>query len=127
MYVSEFQSAGFLGGLMHYRTPDLNWLLTPKLKGRKVQQPILFLAGDMDMVILAYAGEKNVRRVVTAACEQEPKMVFYPGKGHWIQQEEADAVNSELRSFFGGLPESLVARAKPASNVVAPPAVFSKL
>ena len=127
MYVSEFQSAGFLGGLMHYRTPDLNWLLTPKLKGRKVQQPILFLAGDMDMVILAYAGEKNVRRVVTAACEQQPKMVFYPGKGHWIQQEEADAVNSELTSFFGGLPASLVARAKPASNVVAPPAVFSRL
>ena len=35
-----------------YRTPDLNWELTAQLKGAKVKQPALFIAGTGDMVMV---------------------------------------------------------------------------
>ncbi len=40
-YVRQFQASGMDGPLNWYRTPDLNWELTPHLSGLKVCVPVL--------------------------------------------------------------------------------------
>jgi pimeloyl-ACP methyl ester carboxylesterase len=73
---AEFKRTGFTGGLNYYRNMDRNWALTQFLKGAKIMQPTLFVAGDKDPVI---------------------------GVGHWIQQESPDQVNRLLIEFLDSL------------------------
>ncbi len=99
-YTQEFERTGFRGGLNWYRNIDRLWELTPFLSGAKLRQPTLFVAGEVDPVIVMYAPafqalETNVPRLRRKA--------LLPGAGHWIQQERPAEVNQLLMDFLASL------------------------
>ena len=96
-FVSEFERSGFRGGLNRYRNMDRDWEELPQLADAKVTQPALFITGDKDPV-RTFAPAEAMKASVPNL-----KEVVLPG-GHWIQQEQAKAVNDELIAFVKGLP-----------------------
>jgi pimeloyl-ACP methyl ester carboxylesterase len=107
-YVSEFQRAGFSGGLRWYQAMDMNFeLMKHALTGEngelldKVRPPSLFMTGEQDNVIQMYGGKEKVIARLQASCPaltREP--IFLKRCGHWIQQESPAAVNDALSNFF---------------------------
>ena len=70
------------------------------LSGAKIRQPSLFIAGELDGVIMIY------RQALDSLEETMPglrKKVLLPGAGHWIQQERPDEVNDLLIGFLASL------------------------
>jgi pimeloyl-ACP methyl ester carboxylesterase len=99
-FTGEFERTGFGGGLNWYRNIDRMWELTPFLNGAKLRQPSLFIAGEVDAVLMMY------REHFDAMEETMPnlrKKVVLPGAGHWIQQERPAEVNQRLMEFLAGL------------------------
>ena len=99
-FTKEFEQSGFRGGLNWYRNIDRMSELTPFLIGAKIQQPTLFVAGDIDAVVLMY-GEQI--KTLEQNIPNLKKKVMIPGAGHWIQQERPSEVNELLVEFLKGL------------------------
>jgi len=100
MFTQEFERTGFRGGLNWYRNSDRNWELTPFLRGAKLRQPSLFVAGEEDVLItIARQAFDNLEN----AMPNLRKKVLLPGAGHWIQQERPTEVNKLLIGFLAGL------------------------
>jgi pimeloyl-ACP methyl ester carboxylesterase len=99
-FVGEFERTGFRGGLNWYRNIDRNWEMTRFLRGARLRQPALFVAGAEDGVI-------NLYRHSLDTMEQEvPNLrekALLSGAGHWIQQERPREVNDLLVEFLKGL------------------------
>ncbi len=98
VYVEAFERTGFTGGLNWYRNIDRNWELTAPFAERRVEQPAMFLTGELD----------GVRQFMPAAAmdgwvTDMREEVIVPGAGHWVQQQDAEAVNAALLGFLGGL------------------------
>lgn len=95
-YVREFSQSGFFGPLSRYRngTRDFNFL--QRCKGKTIDQPSFFIAGDKDgafnMFNSAYDPLVSMRKFVT---NLEGGHVL-PGCGHWTQQERPKEVNALL-------------------------------
>ncbi len=95
-YVSEFKQSGFFGPLSRYRnhTRDFNFL--QKYKGRTIDQPAFFIAGDKDGAFNMFNSQFDpligMRKFVT---NLEGGHVL-PGCGHWTQQERPKEVNALL-------------------------------
>ena len=98
VYVEAFERTGFTGGLNWYRNIDRNWELTEAVAERRVQQPAMFLTGELDTV-RSFMPAEAMRGWVTDMREE----VIVPGAGHWVQQQEPQAVNATLLRFLGGL------------------------
>lgn len=97
-FAREFDRTGFSGGLNWYRNIDFNWKMTPFLDGAKLNQPTLFIAGEVDPVLTMYRGpfekmEKNVPGLW--------KKVVLTGAGHWVNQERARECNDLILEFLG--------------------------
>lgn len=98
VYVEAFERTGFTGGLNWYRNIDRNWELTASVAERRVEQPALFLTGELD----------PVRRFMPAEAmggwvSDLREAIVVPGAGHWVQQEAPEAVNDALVGFVAGL------------------------
>jgi pimeloyl-ACP methyl ester carboxylesterase len=98
VYVRAFERTGFTGGLNWYRNIDRNWELTEPFADRHVEQPALFLTGELD----------PVRRFMPAAAmdgwvDDLRAEIVVPGAGHWVQQQAPDAVNAALLEFLASL------------------------
>jgi pimeloyl-ACP methyl ester carboxylesterase len=79
---------------------DRTWELTPFLRGAKLRQPSLFIAGENDVVVtLARQAIENIKD----AMPNLRTKVLLPGAGHWIQQERPTEVNKLLIEFLAGL------------------------
>jgi len=102
-YVSEFKESGFRGGINYYRNSNRNWEITPQLTGATVNQPVIFIAGQTDLVIAGQTAES-----LTAAMKPIVKdlrsVTVIPGAGHWIQQEKWQQVNGMLIDFLKDIP-----------------------
>lgn len=98
VYVQAFERTGFSGGLNWYRNIDRNWELTASVAERRVEQPALFLTGERDPVRRFMPAEAMRGWVTDLRAE-----VVVPGAGHWVQQQEPEAVNDALLDFLGGL------------------------
>jgi pimeloyl-ACP methyl ester carboxylesterase len=98
VYVGTFERTGFTGGLNWYRNIDRNWELTACIAERRVEQPALFLTGERDPVRRFMPAEAMRGWVTDLRAE-----VVVPGAGHWVQQEEPEAVNAALLRFLGSL------------------------
>lgn len=100
VYVDAFRTSGFRGPLNWYRNIDSNWEQTGFLRGSKLSQPLLFIAGDRDPVLDMYPGAYETLE------ERAPDLrekVLLPNIGHWVQQEAAAEVNTRLLGFLGNL------------------------
>jgi pimeloyl-ACP methyl ester carboxylesterase len=98
VYVEAFARTGFSGGLNWYRNIDRNWELTAGVGARRVEQPALFLTGERDPVRRFMPAEAMRGWVTDLRAE-----IVVPGAGHWVQQQEPEAVNAALLDFLGGL------------------------
>jgi pimeloyl-ACP methyl ester carboxylesterase len=98
VYVEAFERTGFTGGLNWYRNMDRNWELTAPVAERRVEQPALFLTGELDPV-RQFMPAEAMRGWVTDLREE----VVVPGAGHWVQQQAPDAVNAALLRFLGSV------------------------
>ncbi|MGZ5235103.1 MAG: alpha/beta fold hydrolase [Caldimonas sp.] len=101
--MSEFQRAGFRGGLNYYRNFDRNWETTAQLADAQILVPALFLAGEKDLVI-GGATKEQVAASMSKRVKDLRDVELYPGAGHWVQQERADEVNKAVIAFLASLP-----------------------
>ncbi len=98
VYVQSFERTGFTGGLNWYRNIDRNWELTADVAERRVEQPAMFLTGELDPVRSFMPSEAMHGWVTDLRAE-----IVVPGAGHWVQQQAPEAVNAALLAFLGGL------------------------
>ncbi len=98
VYVEAFERTGFTGGLNWYRNMDRSWELTASVAERRVEQPALFLTGELDPV-RNFMPAEAMGGWVSDLREQ----VVVPDAGHWVQQQAPEAVNDALLRFLGGL------------------------
>ena len=98
VYIEAFERTGFTGGLNWYRNMDRNWELTEPWKDARIEQPSLFLTGELDLVRKFMPAEAMEGRVTDLR-----RQVIVPGAGHWVQQQAPEAVNAALLEFLGEL------------------------
>ncbi|MFM1896803.1 MAG: hypothetical protein RLZZ385_1877 [Pseudomonadota bacterium] len=101
-YVSQFQQAGFRGGVNYYRNFHRNWEITPQLATARVSVPTLFIAGERDVVI-AGASQDQLTASMGRVVDDLRGVLLLPEAGHWIQQELPQQTNAAILEFLGGL------------------------
>ena len=100
VYAGEFGRTGFGGGLAWYRcrTEGLNADLD-LFAGRTIDVPSVFIAGAQDWGIHQVPGALDAMR--TRACTAMQACHLVPGAGHWVQQEQPEAVIAHLLALLG--------------------------
>jgi pimeloyl-ACP methyl ester carboxylesterase len=98
VYVESFERTGFTGGLNWYRNIDRNWELTEPYESRKIEQPAMFLTGELDPV----RRFMPVEAMDGSVTDLRARLVV-PDAGHWVQQQAPETVNAALLDFLGGL------------------------
>ncbi|MFD7665108.1 alpha/beta fold hydrolase [Streptomyces sp. NPDC059788] len=99
----------FTGPLNWYRNIRRNNELLTAFKGRGIDQPALYVAGDRDMVMSLRGIDELLASLKTVAPKLHRSIVL-PGCGHWTQQERPAEVNAALLDFLGHLPDPSPAR-----------------
>jgi pimeloyl-ACP methyl ester carboxylesterase len=110
-YVNEFKGAGFRGGINYYRNFHHNWETTSQLTGVQVTAPVLFLAGEKDVVIRGASAEAlttSMRNAVPGLREVK----LFASAGHWVQQERPAEVNEAIITFLKANTPSAVSKPK---------------
>jgi len=100
-YTRDTPATTFIGGLNCYRCADRNWELGAAYAESPITQPALFIAGAEDVVlkmIPPYAIDSMRARIPHLR-----EVVIVPGAGHFVQQEQPQAVNAALVKFLRGL------------------------
>ena len=100
VYSGEYGRLGFQGGLQWYRcgTTGIQLAEQQTFAGRTIDVPAMFIAGAADWGIHQKPGE--LRRMAERACTRFEGVHLVPGAGHWVQQEQPEAVNALLRDFL---------------------------
>jgi pimeloyl-ACP methyl ester carboxylesterase len=98
VYIEAFERTGFTGGLNWYRNIDRNWELTEPFAERRIEQPAMYLTGELDPVRRFMPAEAMHGWVTDLRAE-----IVVPGAGHWVQQQAPEAVNAALLEFLAEL------------------------
>ena len=100
VYVAEYARRGFQGGLQWYRcSTDRNEHIALSLfSGKRITVPSAYIAGAADWGIYQSPGAFERMQSV---CTQLRICQILPGAGHWVQQEQVEAVNRLLLEFVG--------------------------
>jgi len=100
VYSAEYGRTGFQGGLNSYRVNrDAGYSAELQLfSGRTIDVPSAFIAGKSDWGPYQRAGAVETMR--TTACTQMRNVHFLDGAGHWVQQEQHEAVTRLLLEFL---------------------------
>ena len=104
VYTSEYQRTGFQGGLHGYRVrlTDKHNAQLQTFSGRSIDVPSIFVAGKSDWGVFQTAGAfESMQRT---ACTQMRGAHLVDGAGHWVQQEQAEAVGKLLLQFLDSQP-----------------------
>ncbi len=101
VYAGEFARTGFQGGLHWYRcaTAGIGREEMQIFAGRAITVKTLFIAGAADWGV--YQAPGGFERMQTIACADFRGAHLIAGAGHWVQQEQPDAVVARLRDFLG--------------------------
>jgi len=103
VYAAEYQRNGFQGGLNWYRTRT-SGAFDSELQlfsGRTIDVPSIFISGKSDWGVYQQPGA--IERMKESACSMMVGCTLLEGAGHWVQQEQPDAVSSLLIDFLHGL------------------------
>jgi pimeloyl-ACP methyl ester carboxylesterase len=103
VYAGEYGRTGFQGGLQWYRCA-MNGMSTRDLalfSGRAIEVPSLFIAGAADWGV--YQAPGAFEAMQTRACADMRGCHLVDGAGHWVQQEQPEAVSALLRDFLASL------------------------
>lgn len=100
VYVSEYGRTGFQGGLNWYRSggSEGNKRALELFSGMKIQVPAMFVAGQQDWGIYQKPG--SIDRMKEEVCTRMENMHLVDNAGHWVQQEQPEAVLKHLISFL---------------------------
>ncbi len=100
VYAEAFRRTGFQGGLQWYRCGTESACVAEliALSGRTIDIPSLFIAGSADWGIHQMPGA--FERMQPQACTQMRGCHLVPGAGHWVQQEQPEAVTRLLLDFL---------------------------
>ena len=100
VYVSEYGRTGFQGGLNWYRSggSEGNKRALELFSGMKMQVPAMFVAGRQDWGIYQKPG--SIDRMKEEVCTRMENMHLVDNAGHWVQQEQPEAVLKHLVSFL---------------------------
>jgi pimeloyl-ACP methyl ester carboxylesterase len=98
-YVAEFTAAGFRGGINYYRNFQRNWDTTAQLSGATITAPVLFIAGDKDIVIRGATADV-LRASMKNAVPGLRDVQVLANTGHWVQQEQPAATNAAILKFL---------------------------
>ncbi len=99
VYVDEFGRTGFQGGLNWYRVATNPRCMRDLdiFAGKKIQVPLLFIAGRKDW--LPYLIPGSLERM-HEACSMFEGEKWIEGAGHWVQQEQPERVIHEVLDFL---------------------------
>lgn len=100
VYAAEFGRTGFQGGLQWYRCRTSgNYAAELEVfSGRTIDVPSCFIAGKSDWGIHQTPGA--LEKMQTQACTQMLDCSLVDGAGHWVQQEQPEAVTRLLLQFL---------------------------
>jgi pimeloyl-ACP methyl ester carboxylesterase len=100
VYSSEYSRTGFQGGLEGYRTGQdpQNAAELRMFAWRTIDVPTLFIAGKSDWN--TYQRPGALESMQTKACTQFRGVHLLDGAGHWVQQEQPEAVSRLLVEFL---------------------------
>ena len=102
VYAAEYARNGFQGGLNWYRSRTAG-AFDNELQlysGRTIDVPSIFISGKSDWGVYQRPGA--VERMQETACTQMVGCHLLDGAGHWVQQEQPEAVSSLLIEFLRG-------------------------
>ncbi len=100
VYAKEYERTGFQGGLQWYRC-GLNSTHAQELMAlaaQKVNLPACFISGASDWGV--YQSPGAVDKMQQQTCTDFRLLRLIPGAGHWVQQEQPEAVTQTLLSFL---------------------------
>ena len=102
-YSAEYGRTGFQGGLNWYRCMKAlrHSAELQIFDGRTIDIPAMFIAGRSDWG--TYQKPGDFEKMQTTACTDFRGAHFIEGAGHWVQQEQPQAVNGLLLDFLGGV------------------------
>ena len=100
VYSAEYRRNGFQGGLQWYRcTTDSKYLAELQVfSGRTIDVPSMFIAGKHDWG--SYQVPGALEKMQSSACTQMRGCHLLDGAGHWVQQEQPEAVSKLLIQFL---------------------------
>jgi pimeloyl-ACP methyl ester carboxylesterase len=104
IYSEQFQRTGFQGGLQWYRAVNMYTKEMESFAGQTIDQPSLFIAGANDWGSFQSPGALEYMRNCACTNMQGVKMV--DAAGHWVQQEQPNAVSNLLLEFLQKLNQS---------------------
>ncbi len=106
VYAAEFARTGLQGGLQWYRSAlDLRHRAQLRLfAGRRIEVPGCFIAGRQDWGVHQVPGACEAMATQAFADFRGSQLI--DGAGHWVQQEQADAVSASLLDFLAALPRA---------------------
>ena len=105
VYSGEFARTGFQGGLQWYRCRTSGGFEAELevFSGRTIDVPSLFISGKSDWGV--YQAPGVLERMQAVACADMRGCHLVDGAGHWVQQEQPEAVTRLLLSFLKGAVE----------------------
>jgi pimeloyl-ACP methyl ester carboxylesterase len=100
VYADEFARTGFQGALQWYRcsTSGLNTRDLALYSGRAIEVPSLFIAGAQDWGV--YQAPGALEAMQGRGCANLVGCHLVEGAGHWVQQEQPEAVVRSLLGFL---------------------------
>jgi len=100
VYAAEYDRNGFQGGLQWYRcTTDSKYLAELQVfSGRTIDVPSMFIAGKSDWG--SYQVPGALEKMQSSASTQMRGCHLLDGAGHWVQQEQPEAVSKLLIQFL---------------------------
>ena len=102
VYSAEYARNGFQGGLQWYRcrTDARYWADLQIFAGRTIDVPACFIAGKSDWGVYQKPGDFETMQ--DEACTRMLGCHLVQGAGHWVQQEQPEAVTRLLLDFLSG-------------------------
>ena len=101
VYAVEYARTGFQGGLQWYRCRQGKYVAElTRYAGRTIDVPACFIAGKSDWGVHQTSGA--LERMATGACTRWRGTHLVDGAGHWVQQEQPEAVVRLLLDFLRG-------------------------
>jgi pimeloyl-ACP methyl ester carboxylesterase len=102
VYAAEYRRTGFQGGLNWYRSRtggafDAELQL---FSGRTIDVPSIFVSGKSDWGVYQVPGA--FERMQQTTCTRMVGCHLIDGAGHWVQQEQPEAVGALLVDFLRG-------------------------
>ncbi len=101
-FVGAFERSGFFGPLSRYRNHDRDFEWLQQFKGRKIEQPSLFIGGERDLVLSMF-GKVDLLALMKPQMPDLRGADILPGCGHWTQQEKPAEVNARLIPWLKSL------------------------